>query len=62
MLSLARCRKVLGFDRRVPNDEIKAVRDQLYLIAEVALDALNVSDQVNLGEAANEDETDDEWG
>ena len=39
MLSIERCRKILGKDCTLTDEELKMLRDQLYLVAEVALDA-----------------------
>ena len=38
MLSIARCREILGTECLLSDDEVKVLRDQLYAVAEIVLD------------------------
>lgn len=38
MLSLERCRKLLGPSNSVPDEKLATLRDQLYCLAEIVLD------------------------
>ena len=40
LLSLVRCREILGTQCPLSDEEVKELRAQLYAVAEVALDAL----------------------
>ena len=55
MLSLARCREILGTRCPLSDEEVKDLRDQLYEVAEVALDALRRGNppEVSAGAAPN---------
>ena len=39
MLSIVRCREILGTQCPLSDEEVKELRDQLYAVAEIALDA-----------------------
>ena len=39
VLTLDRCREILGKDCKLSDEEVTVLRDQLYVIAEVALEA-----------------------
>jgi hypothetical protein len=49
MLSLNRCREILGKDCTLTDEELTMLRDQLYVIAEVALDAFQPAQEVPEG-------------
>jgi|GEM_PF-3235893 hypothetical protein len=44
MLSLSRCREILGANRSISDEQVKALRDQLYTVADLALDAFQEYD------------------
>jgi hypothetical protein len=39
VLTIKRCREILGADCKLTDEEVEALRDQLYVVAEVTLDA-----------------------
>jgi hypothetical protein len=45
VLTLKRCREILGAGYQLTDEELEALRDQLYVIAEVALDAFSSQDE-----------------
>jgi hypothetical protein len=48
MLSLERCRKLLGPENTVPDEKLVTLRDQLYCLAELVLDLRDSSQKVDL--------------
>jgi hypothetical protein len=48
MLSLERCRKLLGPENNVPDEKLVTLRDQLYCLAELVLDLRDNSQNVDL--------------
>jgi hypothetical protein len=48
MLSLERCRKLLGPENSVPDEKVVTLRDQLYCLAELVLDLRDSSLKVDL--------------
>jgi hypothetical protein len=47
MLSLERCRKLLGPENSVPDEKLVTLRDQLYCLAELVLDLRDSSQKVD---------------
>lgn len=47
MLSLGRCRKLLGPENTVPDEKLVTLRDQLYCLAELVLDLRDSSQRVD---------------
>jgi hypothetical protein len=48
MLSLERCRKLLGPNKNVPDEKLVTLRDQLYCLAELMLDLRDSGQKVDL--------------
>ena len=48
MLSLERCRKLLGPENSGPDEKLVTLRDQLYCLAELMLDLRDSSQKVHL--------------
>jgi hypothetical protein len=58
VLTLKRCREILGPNCEISDEELRTLRDQLYVFAEVALHTFVASDpdDADAAAAAEEDE------